>query len=251
MDCARQSSAGKEILNLADADNRVSGGLERVQQGRMERLERKIAAVRRALEMSGLPYERPGNDAADTHSPSNDVERDAAHPVELVDGNHGFMRRDLEDGVRRGVDDRRASPHVFRTERVDDGGARCDGVADRRAADPGFELTDDFRRKPSRKGREGMLEHDAHHFPVAGDGVLSRRGLRHSAERAARGDRRPANRRDLAPGPATAASAREALPREQCCQACRCPRHRTAEASGSSPAPTESITMRTTRSMGE
>ena len=52
--------AGEEIFNLADADDRVSGGLERVEQCRMERLECKVAPVRRAREVSGLPRETAG-----------------------------------------------------------------------------------------------------------------------------------------------------------------------------------------------
>ena len=62
---------------------------------------------------------------------ADEVERDAAHPVLLVDRNHRFVRGDLEHGVGRGVDDRRAGAHVLGSQRVDDGRAGRDGVAER------------------------------------------------------------------------------------------------------------------------
>ena len=101
--------------------------------------------------------------------------------------------------------------------------------------------------KPVRKRRKRAVEHDAGHFPVTRDRVLAGRRLRHAAERAARRRRRRRRWSPPAPARASAASAREAARRARCCRACRCPRRRTRAASGSSPTPTESMTMRMTR----
>ena len=51
------------------------------------------------------------------------------------------------------------------------------------AADAPLEFVHDFRRKAVREKRERLVEMNAHHFPMAGGGVLSRRSQGAAAER--------------------------------------------------------------------
>ena len=89
VDGARQAAAGEQILDLADADDRHGRRpSSRSSSVGAERLEREVAAVRRAREMARLADERPRDDAADAQAAADQLERDLADPVQLVDRNH-------------------------------------------------------------------------------------------------------------------------------------------------------------------
>ncbi len=51
---------------------------------------------------------------------ADDLERDLAHAVQLVDRDHVFVSRHLEDAVGRRVHDRPAGAHVLGPEAIDD-----------------------------------------------------------------------------------------------------------------------------------
>src|SRR6185369_3417312 len=117
-------------------------------------------------------------------------------PVRLADGTRRLaptveglqrdlllVRGDLEHAVRARVDDGLAGAQVLLAQLVeDDGAARGlvaevtgrSGVAQPRLHQRG--------RKSLREGGEALLQDDAHHFPMAGGGVLALRLLRHLAE---------------------------------------------------------------------
>ena len=92
------------------------------------------------------------------------------------------MRGHLKHAVGRRVDNRLAGAHVFFAELLDDLGAGSGAVAERAASDARLELLQNLGRKSVRKEREGLGEMDAHHFPMAGGGVFSRRCQRAFSE---------------------------------------------------------------------
>ena len=74
--------------------------------------------------------------------------------------------------------------YVLGPELFDDGGSGGGRVADRAAPDARLERTDQADRKAFRKNRKRLVEHQPHQFPVARDGILSRRRFSHAPERA-------------------------------------------------------------------
>jgi hypothetical protein len=72
---------------------------------------------------------------------------------------------------------------VLGSQRLDDGGARRDDVADGRAPDPALVLGDEVRGKAVGERRKRPIEDDPHHLPVAGHRVLARGRLRHASVR--------------------------------------------------------------------
>ena len=113
---------------------------------------------------------------------AHQLARDRADAPQLLDRNHFLVRRDLEDRVGRGVDDRRAGAHVLFAELVEDDRARRRLVAEGLAADAPLVLLDDVARKPVRIGAERIGDDEAHHFPVPGRGVLPRAHFVHPPE---------------------------------------------------------------------
>ena len=92
------------------------------------------------------------------------------------------MGGDLEHRVGRGVDDRLAGLQVLGAQLLDDLGARGGLVAEHAAADGLGEGVDHLGREAVGVGREGLVEDDPHHLPVAGGGVLAGRPLGHAAD---------------------------------------------------------------------
>ena len=200
---------------------------KRVQQRRPGRFERVVVTIGGAREGARHADERPCDDAANTRPARREIERRFADSVLLRDRDHVFMRGDLKHAVGRRIDDRLAGPHVLGAEPVDDLGAGGDHVAQGAAANAPLELGDELRRKPGRKRRKWPVQHDAHHLPVSGDGILAGRHFGHPAVGAARRAWRRARR--AAPdgrGPATAGSAASGEPAARCCRGYCCPRRR-------------------------
>src|SRR5580698_4833320 len=83
------------------------------------------------------------------------------------------MRRDLKDTVAGCVDDGLACSNVLFAKLLDVLGARGGLVTDRAAADLLFECINDFARKAVRINREGLVEPDARHLPVASGRVFA------------------------------------------------------------------------------
>ncbi len=102
--------------------------------------------------------------------------------------------------------------------------------------------------KPSGNVANGSIEDDPHHLPMTGHRVLPRRRLRHPPVRRS-SDRLHRRHRGRRRGRARASedAGCEAGTRRRCCRACCCPDRRRPAASGNSPQPTLSSTIRTTR----
>ena len=139
---ARDAAARKQIVDLADRDDRDLASREQIEQRFTGRIQRVVVPIRGSPEVERRSGERTRDDAADAKALADETERDFADAVLLVDRDDVFVRRDLEHAVGRRVDDRLAGPHVLGAQALDDLGARGDDVADRLAADPALELGD-------------------------------------------------------------------------------------------------------------
>ena len=173
--------AREDVADLADAVHllaRVAGEREVVRPLRHERV---VVAVRRAHVVVGRAGERPRDHAADCVLAGEDLARDLARLVELVERHRLLVRRDLEDGVGRRVDDPLAGLLVLLAELLDDLGARRGLVAEHAAPGAVHERVDDVVREPVRIRRERLRGDDAHQLPVAGGRVLALRPLEEPA----------------------------------------------------------------------
>src|SRR4029453_3939984 len=101
--------------------------------------EREVRAVRSAFAVTGLADERPRDHAPDRVLAREDLPRDSARLVELLERHRLLVRRDLEDRVRGGVDDPLAGLLVLLPELLDDLRPRCRLVSQHAAAGAGRE----------------------------------------------------------------------------------------------------------------
>ena len=124
---------GEDVGDLADA---VHLGTRLAHLGEVVRplgLEREVVPVRRALVVAGLSDERPGDHAPHRVLAGEDLARLPAALVQLLERNRLLVRRDLEDGVGRRVDDPLARLLVLLAELLDDLRARGRLVAEHAA----------------------------------------------------------------------------------------------------------------------
>ena len=175
------SQPAKMSRDLPDAVRRVARVADRREVVRAARLEREVVAVRRALVVAGLADERTCDHAADRVLAREDLARDAAARVELLERDRLLVRGDLEDGVGGRVDDPLAGALVLLAELLDDLRARRRLVADHPAARAVHERVDHLVGEPVRIGRERRRRDDAHQLPVACRGVLALRALEEPA----------------------------------------------------------------------
>src|SRR5450432_1417608 len=170
--------AQEDIENLADTVDEDAAVVELIEQHALGRRHGVIMAIGGAREITGRADERPRNHAADFVRAAQDFARGFAHLVKFPKRDHLFVRGDLEDAIGGRVDNGRPRAHVVGAQLLDDLGAGSRPVTQRTAAGPPLELAYDLGRKTVRKKREWFGEMDAHHFPMAGSGVLTRRGQR-------------------------------------------------------------------------
>ena len=130
--------------------------------------------------------ERTRDDAADLQLARQQLARDLAIAIQLLQRHNRFVRRDLEDAVRRGIDDQLAGLDVRLAQLVEDRRAGGGLVAQRAAADGLFKLLDEILREAVRERRERLRKLNARDFPMAGRGVLAGGNLAQLAEAALR-----------------------------------------------------------------
>src|SRR5438874_13066998 len=87
-------------------------------------LQREVVPVRRSLVVARVADERPRDHTTDGMLAGEDLARDPAGLVELLERHRLFMRRDLEDGVGRRVDDPLPRLLMLLAEFLDDLGPR-------------------------------------------------------------------------------------------------------------------------------
>ena len=175
------SQPGEDVRDLPDAVDRLAGLADRRQVVRAARLEGEVVAVRRPLVVPRLAVEGAGDDPTDGVLAGQDLPRDPATGVELVERDRLLVRGDLEHRVGRRVDDPLAGPLVLLAELLDDLRPGGGLVADHAAARAVHERVDDVVGKAVRVGGERRRRDDAHELPVARGRVLALRPLDETA----------------------------------------------------------------------
>ena len=161
-------------LILPTAVTSTPRSVKQIEIGRTRRSEREVLAVRGARERSRWARERAGDDARHRMRTVQDLPRDRAVAVELLQRHHLDVAGDLEDAVRRRVDDGPPRDHVLPAELRDDLGARSSLVAQYVAPDPRAERTQHLFREAVGIHREGLGGDHSHVLPVAVGRVLAR-----------------------------------------------------------------------------
>src|SRR5204862_4851524 len=106
----------EDVADLADAVHLVAALADERQVVRPLRLEREVMPVRRTHVVPRLSDERAGDHSSDGMLAGQDLARDAAAFVQLLERNRLFVGRDLEDRVGRRVDDPLARTLVLLTQ---------------------------------------------------------------------------------------------------------------------------------------
>ena len=169
--------AGEDVPDLPDRVHLIPRLAHERQIVRLLGLQRPVVPVRRAHVVARLTFERPCDDAPDRVLARQDLARDLASPVELLERNRVDVRRDLEDGVGRGVDDPLAGSLMLLPQLLDDLGAGSRLVPEDTTTRLVHEGVEHVERKAVRIGRQCRWRDDAHQLPVAGRRVLALRAL--------------------------------------------------------------------------
>ncbi len=187
---------GEYVRDLPDAHYLISGVAESIQDGRLRWWDREVLSALGPSEAPGLSDERPGDHACDVVLSGQDAPRLGAPVVKLLDGDDILVGCDLEDAVRRRVDDRLPGAQVFLAELLDDLRARSRIVAQYPAPDRLLERLDYLLGEAVWVGRKRALCDQPCHFPVTSDRVLAFRPFEHYTKRGrAVGSRRNAGDR--------------------------------------------------------
>lgn len=192
--------------------------------------------------------ERTGDDAADAMLSDEDLTGDAAVFIQLLQRDDVLVRRDLEHGVCGRINDEVSRAHMLRAVLCDDLGAGPGSVRQDAAARRLAEGLEHFLGEAVGIGGQRIRGNDARDLPVADRGVLAHGGLCHAGAGAVCAGSVPRNDRP------------SMLPRPQCTIVGMCslldveqllsvftPKSPNFAASGISPAPQESRTIRKMR----
>ena len=173
----------EQVVHLADPHTGNPPLRQEIEQRLPHRLDRKVAAVRRARVPAGAPLERPRDHPADRVLPGQDLAGDPAARVQLFERNRVLVNRDLEDRVRGRVHDPLPGLLVLRPQLGNDRRSRRGGIAQPAAPGALRELVEQRLREPLRIRAERPLQLHAADLPVSGCAVLPLRGRQGDAVR--------------------------------------------------------------------
>ena len=138
---------------------------------------------RSSCEVSRGSCKRPRDHAPHAVRPIQNFACDFAHAIKFSDRNHFLMRGNLKDAVARRVHNRFSRAHMFFTKLLDNFRSRCRLVADRFSTDSFLKRFHHISRESMFVHREGLIEPDSRHLPMASGCVFSRRVRRPFAVR--------------------------------------------------------------------
>ena len=110
----------EDVENLADAVDADAAFSQAVEQHSGRWWHRVIVTVGGAREVAGRADERARDPASHLGRATQNVARRLADLVLFPQRDHFFVGGHLEDAVGRGVHNRRARPHVFRAQFLND-----------------------------------------------------------------------------------------------------------------------------------
>src|SRR5580704_4971038 len=129
----------------------------------------------RAHKIASPAGKRPRDHSSHAVRSIEQLSSNFAHAVQLGDGNHVFMRRDLKNTVARRVDNGPSGSHMFFAKFLDDLRSRCRLVADGPAPYLFLKRFDNFARESVRVHWKCLIKPNARHFPMSCSGIFSRR----------------------------------------------------------------------------
>src|SRR5467141_3943846 len=164
-DVALDAPAVVDVVNLPDAEDWHLVLYQHIQQHGTRRLDSIVVAALGAPEISWRAGEGTRDDPADFVRSVEYFARDPAHAVKLRDGNHVFVRSNLEYTIARGVNDREPRAHMFLSQFFDDLSTGGRLVADRFAANLALKPLDQLARETLFVDWKRLGKPDARHFP--------------------------------------------------------------------------------------
>ena len=176
-------AAREQVVHLADPDAGNPPLRQEIQQRLPHRLDREVAAVRRARVSAGAPHERPRDHPAHRLIPHQQLPGDLAGAVQLVQRHHRFVRRHLEDRVRGRVHDPLPGLLVLRPQLGNDRRSRRGGIAQPAAPGALRELVEQRLGEPLGIRPERPFQQHAADLPVSGRAVLPLRSRQRDAVR--------------------------------------------------------------------
>jgi hypothetical protein len=165
--------AGEDVADLPHAVHLVARVAHERQVVRLPRPQRPVVAVRRADVVPRLALEGSCDHAPDRVLPGQDLPRDLAAAVELVERDRVDVRGDLEDGICRGVDDPLPGSLMLLAELLDDLGAGRRLVPQHSAARSMHERIEHLEGETVPVGWKGLGRDHPHQLPVARRRVLA------------------------------------------------------------------------------
>ena len=179
----RHTPSGKNIVDLADADDVFPDSHQDIQDGISGRRQGEIMAVDRSCK-GMLAHEGTGNDTAHAVFTLKQIPSRLAMAVQLLHGHNRFMGSDLEHAVGRGVDDQLAGGDVLLAVVLDDLGAGIGQITQRAPPGSSFKLCHDLPGEALGISGHSLLGDHARQLPVPHGGILSG-GLLHQSAVAA------------------------------------------------------------------
>ena len=163
MDAARNAAAAENISDLSHARHGDARRRKPVEQRFAGRFERIVASVGRAGKFPSRMYEGARDDPADSSVTRHNAARRFTDRVQPFQRNDGRVCRDLQDGIRRCIEDRSARAQMLWAEPLNDLRAGSDLIAQKAYTCRPFEIRHYVRRK-SRINAVWALQHEAGKF---------------------------------------------------------------------------------------
>src|ERR1700731_4615929 len=176
-----QAASGKEVLDLAKADDFFTAVFQHVEQGRYQRRKREITSMFGTCKISWCPDKWTGYDASNGMFSCKHSTCNLAHLIQLWKRNNFLVCRELKNAVRGGIQDGTGCTKMFFTKFLDDFRARCWLIADYFAPDGLLKLLDKVGGESMGIGGKGFMKYHSHHLPMACGAVFASCRLCHAS----------------------------------------------------------------------
>lgn len=178
----RNAAGGENIIYLADGYDIEARSFQTVEHCLPGRFERKIVPAGGSVKVRIFAFERTGYNSADGKFAFEHTAGCAADIIELFERNYILVSGYLKDAVRRGIDDEISGLHMLSAVVKNDLRARIGLVAEHAAPGKARKLIDSILREAVRESRHRLFGHDSGYLPMTCSCILSGRTLGSSAE---------------------------------------------------------------------
>ena len=169
----------KNIGNLADTDGIKPFFAQKVQHSRLRRRRRKIMPPRGSCKRM-LPLKGAGNDTPNAMLANENFSRNFTIAVKFLHGHIIFVRRDLENAIRRGINDQLTRLNMFFAKVLNNLCTRVRRIAQSTSARQAFKLRNYLLRKAVGIGRQRLRGINPCNFPMPYRRILTLGRFAHS-----------------------------------------------------------------------